>query len=149
MIDVEKLQNGAQNLFVVRAQGRLSEREYRVAFPQIESDLDSHKNLLVLFDLRELEGWEAGSRWTQLKFDSGHRTVRRVGVLGDKRWRRWIRRSCRPLKCPIRSFETLEESLKWLLRKKDPPKIQRPSKAKVTSLCVVRKFIERFEKLGF
>ena len=49
----------------------------------------------------------------------------------------------------IAASETLEESLKWLLRKKDPPKIQRPSKAKVTSLCVVRKFIERFEKLGF
>ena len=60
MIDFEKLKSGDKNLFIIRVIGRLSEKEYRVAFPQIESDLGSHHNLRVLFDLQKLEGWDPG-----------------------------------------------------------------------------------------
>lgn len=117
MIESEKLQNGNQNLFIIRLRGRLTEREYRVAFPQIESDLGSHSNLLVLFDVQELEGWETGARWKGLRFDSRHPTdVRRISIVGDRRWERWIRRACRPLKCPLRSFEDFEEALSWILQ---------------------------------
>ncbi len=149
MIEFEKQEEGTQEFFVIRIEGRLSEGEYQVAFPQIKSHLEANENLLVLFHLDGLEGWDTESRWQNLNFDSRHQTVVRVGILGGRRWQRWIRRAFRPLRCPVRSFETLEASLKWLLRKKDPPESQRPSKAKVTSLCVARKFIERFETLGF
>ena len=117
MIESEKLQNGNQNLFVIRLRERLTEREYRVGFPQIESDLGSYSNLLVLFDVQELEGWETGARWKGLRFDSRHPTdVRRISIVGDRRWERWIRRACRPLKCPLRSFEDFEEALSWILQ---------------------------------
>ena len=149
MIDFEKLQSGSRNLFVLRARGRLSEREYRVAFPQIESDLGSHRNLLVLFDLQDLEGWDAGSRWKSLRFDSRHRTdVERIGFVGDQRWERWIRRACRPLKCPVRSFESIEKSLKWLLEKRDAGReaVTVPQKA---GDRVLERVQGGFEEFGF
>ena len=117
MIESENLQNGNQNLFVIRLRERLTEREYRVGFPQIESDLGSYMNLFVLLDLRELEGWETGARWKSLRFDSKHRTdVKRIAMVGGRRLERWIRRACRPLKCPLRSFEHFEEALDWILQ---------------------------------
>ena len=117
MIESENHQNGNQNLFVIRLRERLTEREYRVGFPQIESDLGSYMNHFVLFDLRELEGWETGARWKSLRFDSKHRTdVKRIAMVGGRRWERWIRRACRPLKCPLRSFEHFEEALDWILQ---------------------------------
>lgn len=92
MIDIEYLQNGEKNLFIVRVGERLSEREYRVAYPQLESDLNTYENLLVLFDLQELEGWDSGSRWKSLRFSSRQpRDIHRVGVVAGYRWERWIR----------------------------------------------------------
>lgn len=115
MIDFEKLKSGDKNLFIIRVIGRLSEKEYRVAFPQIESDLGSHHNLRVLFDLQKLEGWDPGSRWKSLRFDSRHPTeIHRVGVVTSYRWERWIRSACRPLSCPVRSFEDSEAALQWI-----------------------------------
>ena len=116
MIDFEKLKNGDDNLFIIRIIGRLSEKEYRVAFPQIESDLGAHSKLRVLFDLQELKGWDPGSRWKSLRFDSRHPTeIHRVGVVTSYRWERWIRSACRPLSCPVRSFENSEAALQWLM----------------------------------
>lgn len=121
MVELDKLQKGEENLFLIRISGKLSEREYRVAFPQIESDLGSHRNLLVLFDLRELEGWASGTRWKSLKFSSRHLTdIRRVGVVGEYRWERWIRSACRPLKSPVRSFDSYDDALEWLLQESIP-----------------------------
>ena len=149
MIDFEKLQSGTRNLFVLRAKGRLSEREFRVTFPQIESDLGSYQNLLVLFDLQDLEGWDAGSRWKSLRFDSRHKTdVERVGLVGDRRWERWIRRACRPLKCPIRSFESIEKSLGWLLEKRDAGR-EAATVPPEAGERVLKRVQGRFEDLGF
>ena len=39
-----------------------------------------------------------------------------IAMVGDRRWERWIRRACRPLKCPLRSFEDFEEALNWILQ---------------------------------
>ena len=149
MIDFEKHQSGARNLFILRAKGRLSEREYRVAFPQIESDLGAHHNLLVLFDFQDLEGWAAGSRWKSLKFDSRHKTaVERIGFVGDRKWERWIRRACRPLRCPVRSFEDIETSLSWLLqeRKENKRRITVPKDSKE---LFQERIQGRFDNLGF
>jgi len=146
MIECENLQNGCGNLMLVRAEGTLSEREYRVSVPQIESDFSSHNHLLVLFDLEGLEGWDNGSRWKSLKFDSRHRTdVRAVGLLGSKKWERWIRKACRPFKCPIRSFESREKALKWLLRRKAPKR----KSSKHTGLPLTERVLKRLNGLGF
>jgi stage II sporulation SpoAA-like protein len=122
MIDLKRHRDGNQNLLVVQISGRLSEREYRVGIPQIESDLDSLKNLLLLFDLQELEGWDSGTRWKSLKFSSSRDSndIRRVGVVGRHKWKRWIRGACRPLKSPIRNFESFNDAMEWLLQESIP-----------------------------
>lgn len=122
MIELDKMESGTKNLFIIRASGRLSEREYRVAFPQIESDLSSHYGLLVLFELQELEGWDPGFRWRSLRFGSRHpREIQRVGVVAAYRWERWFRSACRPLNCPVRSFEAYGEAMEWLLGSQATP----------------------------
>lgn len=115
MIDFERFANGEATLLCIRFSGRLSSEQFKVAFPQLESEFGSHLQLFVLFDLLAFTGWEPGSGWNRLKFDSRHATdVRKVGVVGETEWRGWIRKACRPLACPVRLFGSRERAMEWL-----------------------------------
>ena len=115
LIDFERCVQGKATLLCIRFHGRLSGEQFKVAFPQLESEFGSHEELFALFDLREMEGWEPGAGWDRLRFDSEHRIdVKKIGVVGGTEWKTWIRKACRPLACPVGHFEELDEALAWL-----------------------------------
>ena len=88
----------------------------------------------------------AAAFWPSRVF--GASGLERIGLVGDQRWERWIRRACRPLKCPVRSFESIEKSLKWLLEKRDTGReaVTVPQKA---GDRVLERVQGRFEEFGF
>lgn len=112
MIDIQHFQHDADNSLVIDLKGELTTEQYKVAFPQLESELASHKRLRLLFDLRNLDGWGLNVHWKNLNFDSRHNTdVQKMAILGSRKWRLWLRRACRPLNCQqFKQFSSCEEN---------------------------------------
>jgi hypothetical protein len=98
MIDIQHLQKDNRDLIIVTLTGRLTTEEYDVFLPHFESEVRHFTDLLVLFDLREFEGWRAGSLWRKLSFNSNHRTsIEKIAVVGSMKGATLIKKACKPL----------------------------------------------------
>jgi len=72
----------------------------------------------VLFDIADLQGWDAGVVWEDIKFDIKHfADIERLAMIGDKKWQHGMAMFFKPFtKATIRYFDHAEapEARKWL-----------------------------------
>ncbi|MBB5211237.1 STAS/SEC14 domain-containing protein [Microbulbifer hydrolyticus] len=76
-------------LLSLYARGKLEHEDYETLVPMLESAIAGmdHPKVDVLFDMRDLTGWEIRAAWDDLKLGLKHgRQFNRVAMVGDKQW---------------------------------------------------------------
>lgn len=77
------------SVITVRARGRLSHQDYQEFIPQLEAAIaeQTADRLRLVFDARELQGWEPQAAVDDLRLGLRHgRHVERVALITDARW---------------------------------------------------------------
>lgn len=77
------------SVITVFARGRLSHQDYQAFIPQLEAAIaeQTGDQLRLVFDARELEGWEPQAAVDDLRLGLRHgRHVERVALITDARW---------------------------------------------------------------
>ncbi|MFV8781105.1 STAS/SEC14 domain-containing protein [Microbulbifer sp. SA54] len=105
-------------LLSLHARGKLEHQDYETFVPMLESAIAGmeHPKVDVLFDMRELEGWEIRAAWDDLKLGIKHgRQFNRVAMIGSKYWQEaaakigsWF------IGGEARLFDEPAEALAWL-----------------------------------
>ncbi|WGL15858.1 STAS/SEC14 domain-containing protein [Microbulbifer bruguierae] len=105
-------------LLSLHARGKLEHQDYETLVPMLESAVAgmTHPKIDVLFDMRELEGWETRAAWDDFKLGLKHgRQFDKVAMVGSKYWQEiaakvgtWF------IGGEARIFATREEALAWL-----------------------------------
>ena len=108
------------DLAVIKVSGKLAYDEFASvqATPEDEDAFRGQKlNMLIL--LKNFEGWQKSGEWGSLRFvDRFHAILRRIAVVGEKRWHdsfeMFLLKGLRPIE--IKLFAPHEESLArlWL-----------------------------------
>ena len=77
------------SVITVRARGRLSHQDYQEFIPQLEAAIaeQTADRLRLVFDARELQGWEPQAAVDDLRLGLRHgRHVERLALITDARW---------------------------------------------------------------
>ena len=77
------------SVITVFARGRLSHQDYQAFIPQLEAAIaeQAGDQLRLVFDARELEGWEPQAAVDDLRLGFRHgRHVERVALITEARW---------------------------------------------------------------
>ena len=79
------------NIVNVRVTGRLSDDDYKIFVPRMESLIQQWGRLRMLFEMvDDFQGWDLSSAWQEFKFQAKHmKDVKRVAVVGNKKWEQW------------------------------------------------------------
>lgn len=103
----------------MKASGMLTHADYRVITPMIESALAgvTGPKIRVLFDMRELQGWELRAAWDDFKIGLKHGgEFEKVALYGNRPWQAlaakvggWF------ISGEVRYFEHESEALVWIL----------------------------------
>jgi hypothetical protein len=109
-MSVQVTENPDRHFVDVHVSGRLSRKDYQHFVPEIERLIRSSGKLNILFRMEDFHGWKAGGLWEDIKFDLRHFShIRRLALVGDKRWERWMSFVCRPFTtAKIRYFDVRE-----------------------------------------
>ena len=102
----------------LKAQGKLTHRDYEKITPMIDSALAAvvSPKVRVLFDGTEMEGWELRAAWDDLKLGLKHgNEFERIAIYGHKHWQEvaakiggWF------ISGEARFFENEDDALNWL-----------------------------------
>ena len=102
----------------VTVAGKITAEDYESLVPRLESEIEQHDEIRVLFDMREMEGVEPRAVWENLKFDLEHRAdYERVAVVGDERWHDWATQLFKPIaEGAVRYFDVgqRDEAIAWV-----------------------------------
>ena len=88
-IGIERLNN--EFLMTFKAIGKLTHGDYQIITPMIESALAGveEPKIKVLFDGREMEGWELRAAWDDFKLGVKYRgEFTRVAIIGNQNWQK-------------------------------------------------------------
>ncbi len=99
MIDVQHYARESEDMLCVTFQGKLTQQEYLVFRPHLESTIRHYENLRLVFVMDANLRWDARSMWRELKFNSRHRSsIARLAVVAPTAaWRKWLFMACQPL----------------------------------------------------
>jgi hypothetical protein len=102
----------------LKAQGKLTHKDYEVITPVIDSALAQVKDPKVkaLIDGLELEGWEPRAAWDDFKLGLKHgNEFEKIAIFGNKNWLKigskmadWFTSG------EVKYFENCAEAIKWL-----------------------------------
>ena len=110
-------ENGGKVL-VLHLSGRLVKADYEHFVPEFERLVRQNGKLRVLFDMTDLQGWDAGAAWEDIKFDIKHfADIERLAMVGDKKWQHGMATFFKPFtKATTRYFDraAATEARKWL-----------------------------------
>jgi hypothetical protein len=117
-MSVQVFEDSDRNVVSVRASGKLSREDYKKFVPRLEHLIRSSGKVNVLFLMEDFHGWKVGALWEDIKFDLKHFSdIRRLALVGDKRWERWMAAFCRPFTTArVRYFDRSrgEEARVWV-----------------------------------
>jgi len=102
--------SAAGNIARVAISGKLSKEDYEIFLPLVESLIDKHGKIRILFEMSDFHGWDAGALWEDMKFDAKHHgDIERLAFVGDKKWEEWMAKICRPFtSAGIKYFDVSE-----------------------------------------
>jgi len=110
------LNRSSGNILGVRLAGKLTHADHQQLISTLEKRLQTHDKLRVLIELEDLQGWEMGTAWDDLKFSFRHGgDIERCTVVGEKAWQKWMTKLARPF-FNVQYFdkEQLEEAWRWI-----------------------------------
>ncbi len=101
-----------------KAYGKLTHLDYQAITPMIESAFAEvhHPQVRVLFDARELEGWDLRAAWDDLKLGLKHgQEFEKLAILGQQPWLEWAAKVGKWFMAgEIDIFEDEQAALTWL-----------------------------------
>jgi SpoIIAA-like len=105
-------------ILIIHVTGKLVKADYAHFVPEFERFLRERGELRVLFDMRGLQGWDAGAAWEDFKFDVKHFTdIERLAMVGDKKWQHGMAMFFKPFtRAKTRYFDQAEgvAAREWL-----------------------------------
>ncbi len=115
-IGIERTGN---NFFLsLKAQGKLTHKDYETITPMIDSALAAVKDpkVKVLVDGTELEGWEARAAWDDFKIGLKHgNEFEKIAIYGNKKWQEVIAKvGGWFISGELAYFENEEDAITWL-----------------------------------
>lgn len=106
------------NCVDVTVRGKLEKRDYEAFVPEIESVIEEHGEIRILFQMIDFHGWSIGAAWEDVKFGMHHfNDVDRIAMVGDKKWEHGLAILCKPFTlAKVRYFDEtdLEQARQWL-----------------------------------
>jgi hypothetical protein len=115
-IGIERM--GSDFFLSMKAQGKLTHKDYEIITPLIDSALSEVKQPKVkaLIDATELEGWDVRAAWDDFKIELKHgNEFEKVAIYGNKQWQElaaklgsWF------ISGEIRSFNNEDNAISWL-----------------------------------
>ncbi|MGA7156304.1 MAG: STAS/SEC14 domain-containing protein, partial [Acidobacteriaceae bacterium] len=87
MMPIDLREESDDRILVIHVRGRLVKQDYGPFVREFDRIVEARGKLRVLFDMTELQGWEPGAMWEDIKFDIRHLTdIDRLAMVGDKKW---------------------------------------------------------------
>lgn len=115
-IGIERIED--QFLLSLKAQGKLSHKDYEIITPMIDSALAAVKEpkVKVLIDGTELEGWQARAAWDDFKLGLKHgNEFEKVAIYGNKKWQELVAKiGSWFIAGEIKYFENVDDAITWL-----------------------------------
>lgn len=113
------MERADKNFFLfIKAQGKLTHKDYEIITPFIESMLMQVKTptVNVLFDGTELAGWELRAAWDDLKLGLKHgNSFNKVALYGNKKWQEFsVKVADWFISGDIKYFENENDAITWL-----------------------------------
>ncbi|WP_456375595.1 STAS/SEC14 domain-containing protein [Thiolapillus sp.] len=106
------------NIFAVRASGKLTDADYRQFLPQLEDLIQQHRPISLLLELEDFHGWEPKAVWDDFKFGMAHdKDFERIAIVGENSWQKWMATLGNAFTdARVRFFtrEQLQEAWDWL-----------------------------------
>jgi len=90
-IGIERM--GSEFFLSMKAQGKLTHKDYEIITPLIDSGLSEVKQPKVkaLIDATELEGWHVRAAWDDFKIGLKHgNEFEKVAIYGNKQWQELV-----------------------------------------------------------
>lgn len=115
-IGIERTDN---NFFLsLKAQGKLTHKDYETITPMIDSALAEVKDPKVkaLIDGTELEGWEPRAAWDDFKLGLKHgNEFEKVAIYGNKDWQKMASKIASWfVSGEVEYFDNCDDAIKWL-----------------------------------
>ncbi|MCP4000884.1 MAG: STAS/SEC14 domain-containing protein [Gammaproteobacteria bacterium] len=113
------IERTGDNFFLsLKAQGKLTHKDYEIITPMLDSALDKVKlpKIRALIDGTELDGWETRAAWDDFKIGLKHgNEFEKVSIYGNKKWQElaakiggWF------VAGEIKYFDNENDALDWL-----------------------------------
>jgi len=116
LVQVEELFGG--KVVKVIASGKLTRNSYDSFTPELDSLIETHGKIRLIFEMIHFEGWTLGAAWQDLKFSCKHfNHIERIAIVGDHRWEKAMTVVCKPFtKAKIRYFSiaSSEGAMEWI-----------------------------------
>lgn len=101
-----------------KAVGKLTHEDYQKFLPTLESVLEEEGSVSLLLELENFHGWDVEAARDDYEFARTHlESFRRIAIVGDKGWERWLAAMTRPfVDTEVRFFthDQLAEAWDWV-----------------------------------
>ena len=103
------------NLVAVRAEGRLTDADYKTFLPTLEAVIKEHGKARLLVDMTLFEDWDLHAAWDDVVFEIKHwRDLERIAVISASEHADWASRAADFLTGEqTRFFEPDESDAAW------------------------------------
>ena len=113
------IERTGDSLFLsLKAQGKLTHKDYETITPMIDSALTEVKDpkVKVFFDGAELEGWEPRAAWDDFKIGLNHgNEFEKIAIYGHKKWLElFVKIGSWFMNGEIKYFENENDAISWL-----------------------------------
>lgn len=97
----------------LKAEGRLTDADYKALVPQLDAAIQEHGTIRLLVDMATFEGWSPQAAWDDSLFGLKHwNDFERLALVGDKHWEDVAAKAMNALtKGEVRCFPTAERGL--------------------------------------
>ncbi len=86
--------------------------------PETEKLIRLHGKICILVTMHDLEGWNIGALWEDLKWDAKHfNNIERLAIVGEENWHKWMAGFCKPFTtATVRyfTFAQIDDAHAWL-----------------------------------
>ncbi len=116
-VDLSEQNEG--RILQVRVRGKLTHKDYQRFVPEFGRLAQKHGKVSILFEMDDFHGWKTAALWDDIRFDLTYfASIKRLAMVGDKRWQKWMSSFCRPFTtAEIRYFSHAESvnARRWLI----------------------------------
>lgn len=115
---VQAIETGKADLVALKFTGSLDKEDYTLIVPSMEEKIDRYGKISLYWEMDDVEGWEPGGLWEDLKFDLQHaNNFNRIAIVGDRSWENRMTKLMRPFtSAGVRYFDLQqrEEAMAWV-----------------------------------